>query len=86
MRHQCDVCPARDAKWRMPGDAGLFTLDLQAIWPDVDLKSFRLFSVLIKIVAKHADRDNQSADNEKEDVAIGEHGYSIGDAVVQFRQ
>ena len=51
----------------------LLALDLQPVGADIDLQAVGLFPGLIEIVAERADRDDQSADDETQDVAVARH-------------
>ena len=51
-------------------------LDLQPVRSDVDLQAFGLFLGLILVVAEYADRDDERADDEIQDVAIAGHPES----------
>src|SRR5664279_3124468 len=48
-------------------------LDLQPVRADIDLQAVRLLLGLVEIIAEHAHRDDQRADDEVHDVAIAGH-------------
>src|SRR3978361_2294573 len=58
------------------GRPGSLVLDLQATWADIDLQALRFLLGLVEIVAEHADRDDQCADDEIHDIAVGGHSAS----------
>ncbi len=51
-------------------------MDGQPARADIDVQALWLVSILIKLVAQDRDRDHQSADKQKEDVAAG-HGRNL---------
>src|ERR1700709_923681 len=51
-------------------------LDLEAARADIDLQALRFLLGLIKIVAQHAHRDDQCADDEIQDIAVAGHRAS----------
>lgn len=53
----------------------LLSLDLQAIRTNVYLEALWLLSILIEIVTKHSDNDDQCSDDQKQHVSIAEHCY-----------
>jgi hypothetical protein len=47
-------------------ESPLFALDLQPVGTDIDLQAVGLLLRLVKIVAEHGCRDDQSTDDQKQ--------------------
>lgn len=53
----------------------LLSLDLHAIRTNIYLEALWLLSILIEIVTKHSDHNDQCSDDQKQQVSIAEHWY-----------
>jgi len=59
-------------------DVGLLlSLDLHAIRTNIYLEALRLLSILIEIVTKHSDHNDQYSDDQEQHVSIAEHWYPL---------
>jgi hypothetical protein len=55
----------------------LLSLDLHAIRTNIYLEALWLLSILIEIVTKHSDHDDQCSNDQKQHVSIAEHLVSL---------
>ena len=53
----------------------LLSLDLHAIRTNIYLEALWLLSILIEIVTKHSDHNDQCSNDQKQHVSIAEHWY-----------